>query len=128
MPQGSNKLVLSPLGKTWLLDIDGTIVKHNGYKIDGHDTFLEGALEFLLSIPETDRIIFLTSREPRYIPETERFLRDAGVRWDEMISGLPYGERIVVNDMKPSGLKVSVAVDLVRDAPLDLEYEIDESL
>ena len=107
MPQGSNKLVLSPLGKTWLLDIDGTIV---------------------LSIPETDRIIFLTSREPRYIPETERFLRDAGVRWDEMISGLPYGERIVVNDMKPSGLKVSVAVDLVRDAPLDLEYEIDESL
>ncbi len=45
-----------------------------------------------------------------------------------MISGLPYGERIVVNDMKPSGLKMSVAVDLVRDAPLDLEYEIDEDL
>ncbi len=124
----TNKLVLSPLGKTWLFDIDGTIVKHNGYKIDGHDTFLEGAREFLLSIPDTDRIIFLTSREERYIPDTERFLRDAGIRWDEMICGLPYGERIVVNDMKPSGLKVSVAVDLVRDAPFDLECEIDENL
>ena len=45
-----------------------------------------------------------------------------------MICGLPYGERIVVNDMKPSGLKMSVAVDLVRDAPLDLEFEIDEDL
>ncbi len=128
MKERNNKLVLSPLGKTWLFDIDGTIVKHNGYKIDGHDTFLEGAREFLLSIPDTDRIIFLTSREERYIPDTERFLRDAGIRWDEMISGLPYGERIVVNDMKPSGLKMSVAVDLVRDAPLDLEYEIDEDL
>ena len=38
---------LSPLGKTWILDIDGTIVKHNGYKIDGHDTLLLGAKEFL---------------------------------------------------------------------------------
>ena len=82
MRQGKDKLVLSPLGKTWLFDIDGTIVKHNGYKIDGHDTFLEGAREFLLSIPDTDRIIFLTSREERYIPDTERFLRDAGIRWD----------------------------------------------
>ncbi len=31
MKERNNKLVLSPLGKTWLFDIDGTIVKHNGY-------------------------------------------------------------------------------------------------
>lgn len=36
----------SPLAKTWILDIDGTIVKHNGYKIDGYDTLLEGVKEF----------------------------------------------------------------------------------
>ena len=128
MTQIKDKLVLSPLGKTWLFDLDGTVVKHNGYKTDGRDTFLEGALEFLLSIPETDRIVFLTSRQERYIPETERFLREAGVRYDSIISGLPYGERILVNDAKPSGLKTSVAVDLVRDAPFELEYEIDDSL
>ena len=123
-----NKLVLSPLGKTWLFDLDGTVVKHNGYKTDGHDTFLEGAREFLLGIPETDRIIFLTSRQDWCIPQTEEFLKAAGIRYECIINNLPYGERIVVNDRKPSGLEVSVAVNLDRDAPLDLEYEIDGSL
>lgn len=41
-----NKLILSTLAHTWILDLDGTIVKHNGYKLDGTDTLLEGAKEF----------------------------------------------------------------------------------
>ncbi len=128
MTQKKAKLTLSPLGKTWLLDLDGTVVKHNGYKIDGHDTFLEGAREFLLGIPESDSIVFLTSRQDWCIPQTEEFLRAAGIRYDRIINNLPYGERIVVNDRKPSGLEVSVAVNLDRDQPFDLEYEIDGSL
>ena len=39
-------LEFSPLEKTWILDVDGTLVKHNGYKIDGYDTLLEGVKEF----------------------------------------------------------------------------------
>ena len=31
-------MTLSTLSKTWIFDLDGTIVKHNGYKIDGYDT------------------------------------------------------------------------------------------
>lgn len=27
-----NEIVISQLGHTWILDLDGTIVKHNGYK------------------------------------------------------------------------------------------------
>lgn len=42
----SETIVLSPLPKTWILDLDGTLVKHNGYKLDGHDTLLPGAREF----------------------------------------------------------------------------------
>ena len=57
-----SKLKLSMLGHTWILDLDGTIVKHNGYKIDGADTFLEGAEYFLKGIPDKDMVIFLTSR------------------------------------------------------------------
>ena len=53
---------LSTLGHTWILDLDGTIVKHNGYKIDGEDSFLPEAKEFLCGIPEKDMIIFVTSR------------------------------------------------------------------
>ncbi len=43
-----NKLVLSSLGHTWILDLDGTILKHNGYKDSGEDTLLPGASQFIL--------------------------------------------------------------------------------
>ena len=42
----SKNIVVSALGKTWILDIDGTVCKHNGYKLDGHDTLLPGAKQF----------------------------------------------------------------------------------
>ena len=40
-------LVLSTLPKTWVFDLDGTIMKHNGYKFDGYDTLLNGAKEYI---------------------------------------------------------------------------------
>ena len=111
----NNRLVLSNLGHTWILDLDGTIVKHNGYKIDGFDSFLYGAKEFLKSLPDKDMIIFLTSRSLAYKEITERFLNDNGVRYDYIIYGAPYGERILVNDAKPSGLKSSYSINTERD-------------
>ena len=42
---------VSKLSKTWIFDIDGTLVKHNGYLVDGHDTLLAGAAEFINKIP-----------------------------------------------------------------------------
>ena len=30
------------LSHTWFIDIDGTILKHNGYLIDKKDTILKG--------------------------------------------------------------------------------------
>ena len=53
---------LSPMPKTWILDLDGTIVVHDGPYILGHDKFLPGAKEFLDGISEYDMIIFLTAR------------------------------------------------------------------
>lgn len=110
------KLILSSLPHTWLLDLDGTIVKHNGYLSDGHDTLLEGAIEFLNEIRSEDRIIFLTSREEKYREETVRFLRENNIRFDQIIFGVPYGERIIVNDRMPSGLPMSCAVNKNRDS------------
>ena len=40
-----NEMILSTLPKTWILDLDGTILKHNGYRTDGRDTVLPGAGE-----------------------------------------------------------------------------------
>ena len=53
------KVQLSPMQKTWILDLDGTIVVHDGPYILGKDQFLPGAEEFLASIPPNDIIIFL---------------------------------------------------------------------
>lgn len=110
-----NALVLSTLAKTWIFDLDGTIVKHNGYKTDGRDSLLPGAKEYLKKLPPEDKIIFLTSREEKYRETTVRFLSDNGIRYDGILFDMPVGERIVVNDKKPSGIEMAVALNTDRD-------------
>ncbi len=57
------ELRLSPMAKTWILDIDGTLVVHDGPYIMGKDVFLPGAREFLESIPKRDTIISSSTPE-----------------------------------------------------------------
>lgn len=124
----SDVIKVSELAKTWLLDIDGTIVKHNGYKIDGQDSFLPGAKEFLQSIPAEDMIIFITARTDEFKQMTMDFLQANGIRYDQIIFNAPYGERILVNDRKPSGLNMSVAVNTERDSFMTAQFLVDEDL
>ena len=111
----SNNLVLSPLSHTWIFDIDGTICKHNGYKIDGHDTILPGVKDFFDQLPDGDMVIFLTSRTDEYRQLTIDFLKENELRYNHIIFNAPYGERLLVNDDKPSGLKCAKAINLMRD-------------
>lgn len=106
---------LSPLAHTWLLDLDGTLVVHNGYK-QGKDEFLPGVLEFLNSIPENDMIIILTARELEARKPTEEFLKKHRVRYNKIIFNVPFGERILINDIKPSGLISAFCFNLERNA------------
>lgn len=122
------EITLSRLGHTWILDLDGTIVRHNGYKTEHGETFLEGAAGFLKNIPEDDMIVFLTSRTDEQKEMTEEFLRQRGVRYDHIIYNAPYGERIIVNDRKPSGLQTAVAINVERDGICDLTIKVDETL
>ncbi|MBQ7541417.1 MAG: hypothetical protein IJT44_03890 [Clostridia bacterium] len=121
-------MVLSTLGHTWILDLDGTIVRHNGYLIDGEDTFLDGAQEFLAQIPQGDMIIFLTSRTEDCREKTELFLQRNHVRYDHILYNAPYGERILLNDDKPSGLVTGYAFSKKRDEPLRLTVRYDDTL
>lgn len=108
-------LILSTLAKTWIFDLDGTIVKHNGYKTDGEDSLLLGAKEYLDEIPPGDKIVIFTSRKEEYRESTIRFLTEKGIRYDEILFDMPIGERIVVNDRKPSGIEMAVALNIDRD-------------
>jgi len=111
-------LSLSSLAHTWIIDIDGTILKHNGHKESG-DFLLEGVREFWDRIPPNDVIVLMSAREQFYAEQTIAFLRQNGVRYDHVIFGLPTGERVLINDTKPSGLTTAYAVNVERDRGLD---------
>lgn len=122
------EMVLSPLRKTWIFDLDGTLVEHNGYK-NGEDRWLPGAKELLMSIPAEDVVMILTAREKEAARQTEDFLDRSRVRYDYIFYEIPMGERILFNDSKPSGLKMSYAVECTRNEGLrKLDIMIDETL
>lgn len=118
------ELTLSPLGHTWILDVDGTLCVHNGYK-NGADILLPGVEEFFQQIPKGDMVILLTSRTEEERPALEEFMRCHGLRFDHIICSAPYGERILINDDKPSGLCCAYAFSTSRDSGLNLRLEID---
>lgn len=120
-------LKLSSLPKTWIFDLDGTILVHNGYK-NGGDRILPRVKEFFDKIPETDHILILTARKEEVLESTIEFLKDNGIRYNNILADIPFGERILLNDMKDSGLKTAYAVNLKRDEGLNFSVYIDEDL
>jgi len=100
----------------WLIDVDGTILKHNGYLKNG-DELLPGVKEMWDSIPEKDVIFIISARQSKYKDMTLEFLDNHGLRYNHAIFGVPHGERIVINDNKPSdNLQTAVAWNVERNA------------
>ena len=121
------KLELSALPKTWIIDLDGTIVQHNGYK-NAEDTLLDGVKDFFNRINSNDSIIFLTARKSIYKDRTISFLKKHNLRFNHIIFDLPIGERILLNDDKPSGLIMGHVINKMRDTKLEIELHINEDL
>lgn len=101
------------LNHTWFIDLDGTVLKHNGY-LTGEEELLPGVKELWAKIPENDFIVITTGRDESYRESSLKKLRDNGLRYNHAIFGLPLGERIVVNDVKPN-LKTAIAWNVERD-------------
>lgn len=122
------QLTMSTLPKTWIFDLDGTLVEHNGY-IHGGDKLLPGIKEFWESIPDTDFILILTSRKSDEKCQTETFLINNNIRFNKIIFDLPMGERILINDDKPSGLPMAYSVRRKRNEGLaDIHNVLDDTL
>ena len=105
---------LSSLPKTWLIDVDGTIFAHNSH-LTGEDVLLPGVEIFFSMIPVEDTILLLTARKRKYREATLAALVRYGIRYNEVIFDLPVGERILINDRKPSGLQTAYAINVMRD-------------
>ena len=122
------ELILSLHSHTWLIDVDGTILKHNGHKF-GNEEILPGVKDFWKLIPMTDVIVLLSARTQREMKETLKFLKMNQLRYDKVVFGLPRGERILINDQKPKGLLTALAVNTQRDIGLkSLSIRIDKLL
>lgn len=114
-----HQITVSCLSKTWLFDIDGTILKHNGYKV-GQEEILPGVKEFFAkNVKQEDYVILLTSRKLCFIEETKQFLLKNNIKFDIIVPNLPYGERILFNDKKNSGLVTAYSFNLDRDSGLE---------
>jgi len=60
--------------------------------------------------------------------ETIRFLEKNDIRFDHIIFDLPYGERILINDIKKSGMLTAYAINKERDGAMNLQIERTEDL
>lgn len=121
-------LRLSTLPHTWLIDVDGVVVPHNGH-LRGDESLLPGVREFWATIPPGDRIVLLSARGEEHKTVTLTLMATHGLRVDHTLFGLPPGERILINDTKPSGLRTALAVNVARDAGLgEVDVEISPDL
>ena len=122
----SIQLPLSKLAHTWIIDLDGTVLRHNGHILGG-DLLLPGVKRFWDQLPKNDIVVLMSAREEGYRDLTLDYLRHAGLRFDYALFGMPKGERIVINDSKPLGLRTAIGVNLVRDSGLE-GIQLQESL
>lgn len=122
------KYKLSILNKTWLIDLDGTIFSHNGY-LCGEDKILDGIEDFFnKNVKQGDYVLALTSREEKYKEFTENSIKKFNLRIDKIIYNLPHGERILINDKKPSGLVTALAINIDRNGIIPVEIVFDKNL
>ena len=115
--ESSNRLNLP---KTWLIDLDGTLVKHNSY-LNGEDELLSGTdVFFNKKISNNDVIIILTARNKKYKKQTINFLQNNNIRYNYIIFDLPVGERILINDKKPDGTYTAYCYNIDRDTGIHI--------
>lgn len=73
-------------------------------------------------------IIFITSRKIEEKVNLEQFLIKNDLRFNYIIFNAPMGERILINDTKPSGLKTAYALNKTRNASLTTKIIINNLL
>lgn len=110
--------------KTFLFDLDGTLLKHSGDVTNLATKFpivLPGVLD---KIRELDRksckIIIISGRRESTRKQTEEQLASCGIIYDQLILGAGNGIRVLVNDFKPDSIEpTAIAINVVRNKGLE---------
>jgi len=106
---------LSDLNKTWLIDLDGVVFIHNYYLEHKKDKLVPGIKKLFRKINKDDYVILLTARKEKYKELTLNSIKKYNIKYNQIIFDIPTGERILINDKKPRGLKTAIAINTTRD-------------
>lgn len=117
------------MGKTYFIDVDGTIAKYLTYEqldmlardlnnsLDVKEILLPGVKELWKTFKPDDKIIITTARYERHRAITAKLLNDNGLRYDMLLMDLPNGPRVLINDVpsKNSKVKKAIAINVERN-------------
>jgi hypothetical protein len=108
--------------KTIFVDIDGTIAEHHGNLsliLLKPFNILDGVYEKFLEWRDKDYAVVVTTARPEGLRTfTEKQLTDNGLFFDQLVMGLPVGERVVINDNKPDGETTARGICVKRNIGL----------
>jgi hydroxymethylpyrimidine pyrophosphatase-like HAD family hydrolase len=106
--------------KTIFCDIDGTLLFHKGDIVKNileQPIILPNVIESIKQWEKLNyKIILTTGRKECTREQTEQQLSKVGIIYDYLIMGITNGDRIIINDKKPNGIKnTCYAINLVRN-------------
>ena len=109
--------------KTIFVDIDGTLLQHQGSLPDTilrDPILLEGVIEkFIEWTGKSYKIIITTARPESMRDVTKGHLEKFGICYDVLLMGLTSGQRILINDKKPSHNTAALAINVERNGGLE---------
>jgi mannose-6-phosphate isomerase len=106
--------------KTVFCDIDGTLLLHKGdivKNITEEPVILQNVIDTIKQWEKLNyKIILTTGRKECTRKQTEQQLCELGIVYDILIMGITNGDRIIINDKKPRGIRnTCYAINLVRN-------------
>ncbi len=110
--------------QTLILDIDGTLIRHNG-NLHTQATqpveVLPGVLDRLREWEKKGYNIILLTGRPESLRElTEQQMLEAGIYYKQLVMGVGGGPRCLINDLKPdSDIPTATAICVRRNQGLE---------
>lgn len=116
MPQTDHAIHI----KTVFCDLDGCVFQHHGHLgaiLSNPCVLLPGVREVFKEWGHKGYTIIITTGRTESMRElTEKQMRKAGLFWHHLIMDLPRGQRVVINDNKPSeGIRTAECINLIRN-------------
>lgn len=110
------------MGRTFFIDIDGTLVRHkHSEELDNMITnpvieeLLPGVIELWNHFDIDDCIVITTARRERHREFTEEIFRHYNLRYDKILFELETGPRIVINDTPNIAVQKASAINVRRN-------------